>query len=115
MLSASQPRISLPAGDDTVTLHYDSGSSCPQFFDIVYSVESRGQLFQVGNVTHPPGERGSVTVQLLGGGSDSPYVFTVSTHPAGAPPQGQPCPGWTIEVDPQSATAPPAATPSQSG
>ena len=115
MLSASHPRVSLPGGDNTVTLHYDAGASCPQFFDIVYSVESGGQLFQVGNVVHPPGERGSVTVQLLGSGAGVPYVFTVSTHPAGAPPQGQPCPGWTIEIDPQSPTAPPAASPSQSG
>jgi len=85
-------------------LGYDAGASCPEFFDISYAVVSAGHVFPVGNVPHDPGRHGtSPTFTLLASPPGTPYVFFIGTHPAGAPPQGKPCPGWSITIYPAAA------------
>ena len=88
---------SLASADYTVV--YDAGAACPEFFDISYGVVSVGHVFPVGNVPHDPGRHGtSPAFTLLASPPRTPYAFFIGTHPAGAPPQGKPCPGWSIAI-----------------
>ena len=98
VLSETNAQFTSPSGDKYV-LVYDAGADCPEFFDISYAVVSAGHVFPVGNVPHDPGRRGtSPTFTLLASPPGTPYVFFIGTHPAGAPPQGAPCPGWSISI-----------------
>jgi len=97
-------------------LVYDAGAACPEFFDISYGVAAAGRVFPVGNVPHSAGRTGtSPAFSLLASPPGTPYVFFIGTHPAGAPPQGKPCPGWSIKIYPAAAAARSASTTPHSG
>jgi hypothetical protein len=98
------------------TLVYDAGAACPEFFDISYSIAAAGHVFPVGSIHHDPGRHGtSPAFTLLASPPGTRYVFFIGTHPAGAPPPGEPCPGWSITVYPAGSGTPSASSTPHSG
>ena len=104
VLSETNARFTSSTGAEYI-LVYDAGEACPEFFDISYAIVSAGQVFPVSNVPHDPGRHGtSPAFTLLASPPGTPYVFFIGTHPAGAPPQGKSCPGWSITIYPAAAS-----------